>query len=185
MKIVKQKTLALVIDMQKKIMATMYNENALIKRATFLLKGLHLFDVPMLITQQYTKGLGNSMDFVFENSCEKKFFDKHSFSCARNEKIMQAILDSGKTTIVIAGIEAHVCVLQTCLDLREKGFDVFLINDCISSYRESDMKIAIERAKDAGVKLTTSESLLFELAGDSACAEFKSLSTLVKEFHHD
>lgn len=185
MKIEKEKTLALIIDMQGKIMDTMYNKTALIKRTAFLLKGLRIFNVPLIITQQYTKGLGKSMDFVFECAGKNDFFDKHSFSGARDEAIMNAITQSGKKTIVIAGIEAHICVLQTCVDLCERGYDVFLIRDCIASYRESDMQIGIERAKSAGALSATSESLLFELAEDAACTEFKALSALVKEYHRD
>jgi nicotinamidase-related amidase len=106
--------------------------------------------------------------------------DKITFSCADDEVIIKKIEDTGKKNILIFGIEAHICVLQTAIDLLEKGYNVILVENCISSRKEKDRIIGIQRAVAEGAILTTYEAILFELTRSAKHNSFKEISSLIK-----
>jgi nicotinamidase-related amidase len=107
-------------------------------------------------------------------------FEKTTFSCYKNEETVDAINAAGKKVVIVAGIETHVCVLQTCLDLLEGGYEVVLVTDCCTSRKQNDTDVAITRLVQAGVIPTTYESLLFELTVNAKNPVFKEISSLVK-----
>ncbi|HIT90463.1 MAG TPA: isochorismatase family protein [Candidatus Merdenecus merdavium] len=179
MRIEREHTVALAIDFQEKLMAVMDRKEELLKHSQILLKGLQVLGIKTFITQQYTKKLGMSIPEIYDAVGTKKFFDKTSFSCYLDPDIKQ-VLDKDVKTVIICGIEAHICVLQTVLDLLEKGFQVVLVVDCISSRKESDMEIAIKRAIEEGAMVTTYEAILFELLQSAKAKEFKEISKLIK-----
>lgn len=180
MRILPEETGAVVIDMQEKLMAAMWNAEACEERACTLLRGLNILEIPMIITQQYTKGLGGSLPSIYEAVGSTDYYEKASFSCCRDEEIMEMFQKMGRKNILVLGTEAHVCVLQTCIDLKACGFQPVLVLDCIASRKEFDMQVGIRRAEQEGVIVTTAEALLFELMISSRHPKFKEISKLVK-----
>lgn len=180
MRILPEKTQCMIIDMQEKLLPVMFSGDECEERVGVLARGLSTLDIPMLITQQYTKGLGNSVPSIFEAAGTDEFFDKRTFSCAQDDAIMDALTERERPNILICGIEAHVCVLQTCIDLKAHGFQPILVVDAISSRKKSNMDAAIRRAIQEGILITTTESILFELTVDSRHPKFKEISTIVK-----
>ncbi len=180
MRIRKEEAIALVVDYQEKLMQVMTEKEELEKRAEILLKGLNILGVPMIVTQQYTKGLGMTVPVLQQAAGTEHFSEKITFSCMENEDIRRSVQESGKKYVIVCGIEAHICVLQTCIDLKEAGYETILVMDCISSRKETDKEGAILRAQQDGVLLTTSEALLFELTRTAGTPVFKEISRLIK-----
>lgn len=180
MRIRKEDVIALVVDYQEKLMQVMEEKEELEKRAEILLKGLKILGVPMIVTQQYTKGLGMTVPVLQKAAGTEHFSEKITFSCMENEEIRRIVQESGKKCVIVCGIEAHICVLQTCIDLKEAGYETILVMDCISSRKETDKEGAILRAQQEGILLTTSEALLFELTRIAGNPVFKEISRLIK-----
>lgn len=130
----------------------------------------------MTVTQQYTKGLGMSVPEVWEASGETEYLDKISFSAL--EVAEPKIHD--KKYILVCGMEAHCCVLQTVIDLAGAGYVPVLVTDCIGSRRESDREMAIRRAEQEGAVLTSSEAILFELLKEAGTPLSKEILKIVK-----
>jgi nicotinamidase-related amidase len=171
-------------------MPAMKNNTELEAAAVKLVKGCRILGVPVVFTQQYTKGLGPTVTALAEalteplgegvGSAEFQPVEKTSFSAMGEQSFIDALERLGRRTVIIAGIEAHVCVQQTVIDLLEKGYTVFVANDCISSRSNTDKKYAQRRMGDAGAVGTTYESILFELCGGAKEPGFKQISALVK-----
>lgn len=170
----KNRVLLLVIDMQEQLMPVICNSMEVIGQAERAVAVFQALDLPIMVTEQYPKGLGATVARLqpFLNRCN--LFEKMSFSCCGEESFSRALHDLGKTDIVIAGVEAHVCVLQTALDLTDKGYNPYIMVDAVSSQREMDMDIALKRAESSGVVLTTVESVIFEIIRTAGSKEFKA-----------
>lgn len=183
MRINPEETQCMIIDMQERLMPAMKDRAACEERAVMLIKGLRILDIPMMITQQYTKGLGDSIPEIYEAAGTKEYFDKRSFSCLREETILDELEKNrslGRKNVLVCGTESHVCVLQTCIDLKARGFQPVLVTDAIASRKKQDKKIALQRAVQEGILLTTAEAVLFELTVDSRHPKFREISVLVK-----
>ncbi len=179
MRITAEHTSCLVVDYQEKIVPAMAEKEALLANSVKLLKGLGILGIPRIITGQYTKGLGLNVPEIFAAAGTEEYFDKLTFSSFEVPEVKKA-LGPEKGTVLLCGIEAHVCVLQTAIDLKEAGYQPVLVVDCISSRRESDKEIALIRAQQEGILLTTSEAILFELTRAAGTDTFKQISKLVK-----
>lgn len=180
MKVKAEETMALVVDYQESLMKVMYKSEELEKNSVILLEGLKLLNIPMVITQQYTKGLGMSSPFVYESAGTEEYMDKTTFSCLGDAAIAERVKGYHRKNVIVCGIEAHICVLQTCIDLAEQGYRPILVLDCISSRKKSNLKMAVSRAIQEGVTITTYESVLFELMQKAGGDTFKKISKLVK-----
>ena len=181
MKILADDTLALIIDFQEKLVPVIDKKDELLHHTEILIKGLKALNIPLLVTQQYTQGLGMTVPVISEAVGEAfTYYDKVTFSCAENEEILTQIAQSGKNNVIICGIEAHICVLQTVIDLIDRGYNVILVEDCIGSRKESDRQVGIKRAMKEGAVPATYESILFELTRAAKTDVFKEISRLVK-----
>ncbi len=180
MKLFPADTAALVIDYQEKLIPAINNNEEIVAKTSILIKGLKELEVPVIVSQQYTKGLGNTIAPIAEALGEFEPFDKKSFSLMGDENINRAIKLTGRRNIVICGVEAHICVLQTLLDLIEEGYNVYLVEDCIGSRKENDKVMACRRAENEGGFITTYEAVLYELTGGAANPHFKVISKLTK-----
>lgn len=180
MKIKAEDCVFIQVDIQEKLFPFISNNEELEKNLIILLKGLKLHNIPFIINEQYKKGIGETIPSLRELVDEYPHFEKTTFSCCGNEEALAAIKAEGKKTVILAGIETHVCVLQTALDLLEEGFFVVIVTDCISSRKQKDKDTAIQRLIQAGVIPTTYESLLFELTANAKHPVFKEISKLVK-----
>jgi len=168
------------VDVQERLYPHMINKDETEKNLLTLVKGLQLHEVPFIVNEQYKKGIGETIPSLRELVDGYPHFEKTTFSCYKNEPTIEAIKALGKKNVIVAGIETHVCVLQTCIDLLEDGFNVILVTDCCTSRKQKDTDMAIQRLIQAGVIPTTYESLLFELTVNAKHPNFKGISGLVK-----
>lgn len=168
------------VDVQDKLFPHMSNGEIFEKSIVTLVNGLKTLGVPFIVNEQYKKGIGETIPSLEAIVKEDPHFEKTTFSCCGNEATFEAIKALGKKVVIVAGIETHVCVLQTCLDLLEAGLQPVLVTDCVTSRKENDTKIAIKRLIQAGVIPTTYESILFELTQNAKNPNFKEISKLVK-----
>lgn len=181
MRITAENTMALVIDFQEKLVPVIEHNEELLHNTQILIKGLQELQVPMIITQQYTKGIGMTVPALAELYGEGfAYEDKVTFSCVGEETILTKLKSLGKKNIIVCGIEAHICVLQTVIDLIALGYQVLLVEDCIGSRKESDRQVGIRRALQEGALSTSYESVLFELTGVARTDTFKAISRLIK-----
>ena len=180
MRINVENALFCLVDVQERLHPHVNNKDEVEKNLITLVKGLIVHDVPFIVNEQYKKGIGETIPSLRELIDTYPHFEKTTFSCCKNETTMDAIKETNKQIIIVAGIETHVCVLQTCIDLLEAGLQPVLVTDCVSSRKQKDTDVAIERLIQAGVIPTTYESLLFELTVDSKNPVFKQISALVK-----
>ena len=169
-----------VIDIQEKLAQLMYRKESLFESAQKLIKGIRVLEIPIVVTEQYPKGLGPTVPEL-ARSLSGPPLVKDSFSCAREPAVRAAIEAVGRRQAVVAGIEAHVCVLQTALDLAAAGFQVHVPHDAVCSRRPVDKKWALERMAAAGVAVSTTESALFELLERCGTDEFKAVSRMIRE----
>ena len=176
MRIEREKTVALVIDYQEKLVPVMAEKETLIHNSAILLAGLKMLGIPMVVTQQYTKGLGMTVSEITDALESDAYVDKISFTAYDSVKNKLY----GKKFVIICGIEAHICVLQTVVDLVAAGYVPVVVTDCISSRKANDKKIALKRMRDEGAILTTYESLLFELLKVAGTEESKKIQRLIK-----
>ena len=169
----------LIVDVQEKLVPMIAHYEQMLGNCRRLIQGAKILDVPVFATEQYPKGLGHTVAPLAELLGSVP--DKQRFSCAE-------VLDWGlaaeqadnRFQIVVAGIEAHVCVLQTVLDLLAGGYQVFVPADAISSRGELDCTVALDRMSSGGAVITTTESVLFEWCERSGTPEFKQISQLIK-----
>ena len=168
------------VDVQERLFPHIQNNEELEKNLVTLVKGLKLHEIPMIVNEQYKKGIGETIPSLKELTDDYPHFEKTTFSCCGNEDGLCAIKETGKNFVILAGIETHVCVLQTALDLLEEGLQPVLVTDCVNSRKQKDKETAIQRMIQAGVIPTTYESLLFELTVNAKNPVFKEISKLVK-----
>ncbi|AYJ80787.1 hydrolase [Aliarcobacter cryaerophilus ATCC 43158] len=180
MRINLEETLFCLVDVQEKLFPHIGNKDELERTLPILVKGMKTLDIPIIVNEQYKKGIGETIPVLKELVSEYTAYEKTTFSGCQSDEILNAFKKSGKNNIVVAGIETHVCVLQTCIDLLENGFNVILVTNCCGSRTKLDHKIAIKRLVQAGVVPTTYESILFELTLDAKNPNFKAISSLIK-----
>lgn len=180
MRLNRENTIGLVIDVQEKLLPHMFNKDEVAANSLKMVNGLRIMNVPIVVTQQYTKGLGNTIDELNKAIGNFSYIEKLTFSCYREPSFIKIMNRSGKRNVIIMGIESHVCVLQTALDLLYNNFNPIIVADAIGSRKQSDMKIALWRMRDVGCIITTTESILLELCAQAGTDEFKEISKLIK-----
>ena len=158
----------------------MYNAEVLEENCKKLITGLAILEIPLVASEQYPKGLGPTIKPIQELMPDFKAVEKLSFSCCRDDNFRKVMRNIGKRMIIICGVEAHVCVLQSAIDMVEIGYQPVIVEDCISSRRESDKKTALKRMIQEKVIVTSYESILFELCLQAGTETFKKISQLVK-----
>jgi len=180
MRITKDDSLALIIDIQDRLFPHMFNREELLRNMLVLIEGLQILEIPMIVTQQYTKGLGSTIEPLIIKFEDFDPVEKISFSCCDESAVIKKLNFKNKKFIIVAGIESHVCVLQTVIDLVENGYIPVVVEDCISSRKENDKKISVERMRQEGAVISTYESLLLELCRIAGSETFKAISRLIK-----
>jgi len=180
MRVLQKETAAVVIDIQEKLLPHIHEGENILQKCLKLIEGLQILSIPIIITQQYTQGLGSTVPSIIQKFPEFRYIEKISFSCYDEPTFTEQVFRLGKQSIILCGIESHVCVLQTCLDLLDAGLIPVVVEDCVSSRKPNDKRIAIERMRQEGTRITTMESLLFELTRSAGNEIFKSISRIVK-----
>jgi nicotinamidase-related amidase len=172
----------LVIDVQERLCAAM-DQNALqqlTKNAGILLESAVELNVPIIFTEQYVKGLGPTLAELKSKAPAASYHEKMSFSCCGNAAFMQQLKDSSRTQIIVSGMETHVCVLQTVIDLLAEGFDVHAVKDAVMSRSNDNKQTAMEAMLLAGAVPTSTESVVFQLLKVAGTDSFKKLAKLIK-----
>ncbi|MFC2098171.1 hydrolase [Bacteroidota bacterium] len=180
MRIPRDNTAALIIDIQERLFPHIHNNEIVASNTEILVRGLQVLDIPVYVTQQYSKGLGRTIPAIEGLFDSFSHIEKTAFSCCDEPDLIKALETSGRKNIIIAGIESHVCVLQTVIDLIGLEYVPVVIEDCVSSRKLSDKKTAMDRMSMEGAILSSYESILFELCRFSGTEEFKVISKLVK-----
>lgn len=179
--ILKKETSALlIIDLQEKILPVIHNVDIVIENTIKLIKGFKTLNLPIYFTEQYPKGLGPTSSKILTELQGYNALQKMSFSCFGAEDLFNELRSRKLHQIVVSGVETHVCVQQTVLDLLSNDFQVNVVADAVSSRREFDFQIALERMRTLGAEITTTESILFELLEVCGTPEFKEISRIVK-----
>ncbi len=180
MRLLAHETMALVVDFQEKLMPVIADKDMVLSRARLLLEGLALLRVPLLVTRQYPKGLGDTVPIIREMTDGAPVLDKVRFGAYDEPHIREAVQAMGCKNVLICGAEAHICVLQTVIGLQEAGLQAVVVEDCVGSRHKRDKETGLKRAMQEGALLTSCEAALFELLGASGSNVFKSISRLVK-----
>lgn len=180
MRITLKDTIAVGIDYQERLIPAMDDKETLIKNAKVLFQGLEAMEVPLIFSRQYPKGIGDTIPELREVTGTAKTYDKMSFSCWENKELKAAIEAHKPRNVILSGTEAHVCVLQTAIDLQAAGCQAIYVADCVGSRKAIDKKYGIKRAKQAGALIVTYEQLLFELLSGAESPYFKTVSKLIK-----
>ena len=180
MRIKRENCIGLVIDIQEKLFPVMAEKETLLENCKKLVEGLLILGIPIGFTQQYSKGLGETLQEISSLIHPFSYIEKKSFSCLEEPLFAAYLEKSAKTNVLIGGIESHVCVLQTAIDLKENGYEPIVLADCVSSRHLFEKQIALQRFNLEGIRISTVESILFELTRTAYTPEFKSISKLVK-----
>ncbi len=169
-------TTFLIIDVQEKLV-NMLKDRTVAQKSEILAKTAKIMQLPVVITEQYPKGLGSTISEVKDNlPSDAKFFEKVAFSALNDELVEKELT---KKQVVLFGIEAHICVLQTAIALINKGFEVFIVKDACGSRNEYEFNIAMERLSAAGAIITCTEMVLFELLETAKNPDFKAVQALI------
>lgn len=180
-KLSRERTGLLLIDVQEKLFPYVENSCLVMHVMQKAIRGFQILGLPIFATEQYPKGLGSTVAILKGLLGDsQKYFIKTAFSCLDDTKIKQELLNLPIDQWVLIGIEAHVCVLQTAKDLLEQHKQVVVLNDAISSRSIYDFSTAIAELRDCGARISSTETVLFELLRNSQASEFKEISQLIK-----
>ena len=177
-----QDSLVVVMDVQQKLTSAMPTEakENVIEKIKTLLTIANTLSIPIIVTEQYPDGLGHTVPALNEQLTSLvAVIEKTSFSAFDALGFAELIDQSGRKQIVLVGMEAHICILQTALALQKAGFRVFVVEDAVISRTKTNQDNGLRRLRDAGVIVTNVESVFFEWLGDASRAEFKVLAKLI------
>ena len=181
--LVREQALVLCVDVQERLSAAMHPEllGRLVRNGSNLLRGAATLGVPVIVSEQYKKGLGDTLpDLVAALPAGTPRFEKLEFSAFANSAIARALIDSGRSQLIVFGMEAHICVFQTVRDLCHAGFKVHVPHDAVISRDPENQRVGLVLAERAGACVTATEAVLFDLLHRAGTPEFKAISALVK-----
>jgi nicotinamidase-related amidase len=172
-------TLLVIVDIQTKLLRVMFEKDRLVSNCRKLIEACKLLEVPMLLTEQYPQGMGPTDPQILEVLDDKRTIAKLSFSCCGTEDFNRRVSEFGRKQMVVIGIEAHICVLQTVHDLLHRGYLAYVPYDAVSSRKEQDCRNALDRIRQAGAIVGSVESAVFELLENAGTPVFKRISKLI------
>ncbi|MCC5857055.1 MAG: hydrolase [Ectothiorhodospiraceae bacterium] len=152
----------LVVDVQERLTPAIHEGVRVVENTGWLIKVAREVDVPIRLTEQYPKGLGHTVPEVRSLVLDEEVLEKVHFSCMASDHIRRELASLGRRQIIVAGTEAHVCVLQSSLSLLQEGYEVYIVADAVSSRRPQDVQTALERMRHEGVRVVTREMVAFE-----------------------
>ncbi len=174
--------LLMVVDLQERLLPSIHDREEIVRRAVVMIRAARILELPIIWTQQYRKGLGSTEAAIVEaigDAAEP--IEKLAFGCLGDEDVAAAVKALGRSQLILCGIEAHVCILQTALRGIELGWEVFLAEDAIGSRRPSDRETGLRRLMQAGAIPATVEMLIMEALGVAGGGGFKAILPLLKE----
>jgi nicotinamidase-related amidase len=184
MLLAREKSQLLIIDVQEKLLPAMSDPERVVERCGRLVRAARTLDIPITVSEQYPRGLGPTVAPLREALGNAgSVIDKVEFSCLKSDALRERLHElrrKGRPQVVMGGIEAHVCVTQTAIDLEEQGFEAFVVADAVASRAKSSRRLALARLLKTGVDVVDSEMVVFEWLGKAGTQEFKELQGLVK-----
>lgn len=176
-----EKTILVCIDFQEHLAKAMFDREGLVASTGKLISGFATLQVPVLWTEQNPDRLGATLpEIAAVMPKEASPISKMSFSCCGAADFMAALKAGGRTEVLLAGIETHICVLQTAMDLLDQGFRVQVVSDCVRSRTPQNNAVAFERMRSLGVQITSVETALFELLRTAAAPKFRDIAKIIK-----
>ncbi len=173
-------TVLFVIDMQGNLYESMQDKQFLLENVRKLVRGMQVFGIPVIVTEQIPEKLGPTIEPVASLLPDAPRIPKADFSCCGDEKIMKALKAAERRKVLLCGIETHVCVYQTAIDLLGFGYDVYLVADAVSSRTVLNREIGIRKMCDEGARLASTEMVLFELIRSADDPKFREIFKIVK-----
>src|SRR4030042_1762402 len=170
----KENASLLIVDIQGNLANSMYGKELLFKNAQKLIKGIQILGIPILLTEQNPKGLGPTIPEIADLVPNIRRIPKLSFSCCGDELFSKEFSALQRSQVLLTGIEAHVCLYQTTVDLAACGYDVHVVADAVSSRTAENRDIGLQKMKDAGASITSVETVLFELRSEEHTSELQS-----------
>lgn len=169
-----------IVDIQERLLPVMPDGERIISNCLHLIELSKMYGMPVMVTEQYPRGLGITVPEIRSALPAYQPFEKLSFSCCGNMDFITKLRTLGRQNIILTGMEAHVCVLQTCLDLISAGFSVHLVKDAVCSRAAVNFDTGVEMMRDAGAVITCTEIVLFQLLKAAGTEEFKAISKRIK-----
>jgi len=173
-------TVLIIVDVQGKLANLMHKKEVLFENLQKIIKGAKILGIPVLWAEQNPQGLGPTIPEVATLLSDIQPISKIEFSCCGSEHFVKALKELKRKQVLIAGIEAHICVYQTAIDLIGLGYEVQIVADAVSSRTEGNKKIGLDKTRDAGATLTSIETALFELLKVAEGEKFKEILKIVK-----
>lgn len=169
-----------VIDLQERFRDLIHGMDQVLERSQRLIGFCRQLEVPVLVTEQYPRGLGVTVTEIREACRPFTAYEKTAFSCAGSGEFLAALRATGRRQVILCGIETHVCVYQTACDLLREGFQVALAADAVSSCRAADRDLGLQRLRDVGADVMGSQMIMFEMLREAGTPEFKRVSAFLK-----
>ena len=176
----KNETVLLIVDIQERLAATMKMKDSVVNNCLHLIELAKLQNIPVALTEQYPMGLGQTVGEIREALPVYQPVEKLAFNCCEEPAFMNAIRALNKKTVILTGMETHICVLQTCVSLLEKGFNVHLVQDAVCSRTKENWEVGTAFMRDAGAIVTCTETVLFQLLKIAGTEEFRVISKRIK-----
>jgi len=172
-----------IIDVQERLAASMDARvlDGLVRNTSILIEAANALDIPILRSEQYPKGLGPTLSAIRDKLPDgQSAREKTCFSACAADGMAEVLNNGGREQLVLTGMETHICVLQTALELHQRGMQVFVVQDAVCARRKANHKNALARLRQAGVIVSNTESVLFEWLSDASHPQFKTLSKLIR-----
>ncbi len=175
-----KQSLLLVIDMQEAFRPHIPDMENVVQRTQVMVQAAKILGLPLVVTEQYPKGLGRTVEPLQQSLGECRYYEKTAFSVMKEPPCQEVLHRADRKQIIIVGIETHVCVLQTALHLLQEGFQVYIAADAVGSRRKMDYDMALARMRQAGAVITTVEAAIMEMTISSRHPSFKEISKTIK-----
>ncbi len=176
----KDDSLLLIVDIQERLASVMKYREQVAKNVNLLVELAKMLDIPVVVSEQYPKGLGHTVAEIKETLPVYAPVEKISFDCCGEQGFVSGIKKHGRKKIIVTGMESHICVLQTVLGLLGSGYIPHVVSDAVCSRTKENWKTGIEMMRDAGAVITCTEAALFQLLKEAGTEEFKAISKLIK-----
>lgn len=170
----------LVVDIQERLASVMREREAVVKNCLHLIELAKLLEIPLVVTEQYSKGLGPTVGEIRDALPLYSPVEKMTFNCCGEPAFLPRIEALNKKTLILTGMETHICVLQTCLGLLKEGYTVHVVRDAVCSRTPENKDTGIEFMRDAGAVITCTETVLFQLLKIAGTEEFKTISKRIR-----
>lgn len=175
-----QEVVMVIVDIQERLAAVMSERQRVVDNCLHLIELARLQNIPIILNEQYPKGLGQTVVEIKEALQSYQPLEKVTFSCCGEDAFPEKLRNAGRNKIILVGMETHVCVLQTCIDLLKEGYIVHAVSDAICSRTQERYRTALEYMRDAGAVITCTETVLFQLLKKAGTEDFKTISKRIK-----